>query len=267
MRLRHLFFVGLVLLSAPAQAHFNLQQPVDWLATSSTGDPQKTKPCGDTGPRSFKGTRVRAGSTLHIKLTETIEHGGHYRVALSPNRSAFVDPVPVVQNNDCKSAPIQSPPVAPVLADGLFQHTQGQFGSDKVWETDITLPSTPCPSCTLQVLEFMTPHAPSCFYYHCADLEIVDADASVPDGGVVITFDGGTPQPGVDSGGGNPGSDSGGGSGDGGIVFRDAGSGGKAAPPADDGCSVVSVGDSAAGAGGALGVLFALAAIVFRRRR
>ena len=61
----------------------------------------------------------------------------------------------------------------PVIADGLFTHDQGDFGNGRVWETDITIPNKTCEACTLQILEFMTPHSIGCFYHHCANLKIV----------------------------------------------------------------------------------------------
>ena len=71
--------------SASAQAHFKLQEPADWLVTNATGDPQgstgtqKINPCGAGTPSGLI-TQVRAGSTLHIKLTETVPHGGSSRM-------------------------------------------------------------------------------------------------------------------------------------------------------------------------------------------
>ncbi len=188
MKSSSLIFVGLVLVAIPAEAHFKVETPVEWITTDDLGDPQKTGPCGSTaGTPSNQTTRVRAGSTLHIKLSETIPHGGHYRVAVAADRAQFVDPQTVITDNNCVSAAIQPTPVAPVLADGLFPHEQAGATAGKIWETDVTLPATPCANCTLQIIEFMTPHAPNCFYYHCANLEIVAADApGIDDGGVVI---------------------------------------------------------------------------------
>jgi hypothetical protein len=169
--------------AAPAAAHFKLEQPPDALVTDATGDPtgatgsQKASPCG-TGTPSNAVTKVRAGAMLHVKLTETIPHGGHYRIALSSKRADFEDPVATVTSGQCISAQIESNPTAPVLVDGLFQHTQAQATANKVWETDVQMPSTPCDDCTLQVVEFMTPHGSPCFYYHCAAIQIVADDGA-----------------------------------------------------------------------------------------
>lgn len=178
----------LLLGSASARAHFKLQQPADWLQTDQNGDPlstasaagtQKSNPCGQGMP-SGAITRVPAGSVLHVKLTETIPHGGHYRIALlpklNPTNSDIPEPAVTLNAGQCGTAAIQSPVVAPILADNLFPHTQAEATPGKVWETDVQLPNQ-TGSATLQILEFMTPHAPPCFYHHCAQLELVAADA------------------------------------------------------------------------------------------
>jgi MYXO-CTERM domain-containing protein len=181
-------------LSASADAHFKLQQPADRLQTDAAGDPpggtQKSNPCGQGTP-SGAVTQVRAGSTLHVKLTETVPHGGHYRIALvpklSPTSSDLPEPEVTLESGQCGSAANEDPVVAPVLADNLFPHTQAEATPGRVWETDVRLPAQ-TGDATLQIIEFMTPHAPQCFYHHCADLQILAADASIDDdaGGVIV---------------------------------------------------------------------------------
>jgi hypothetical protein len=233
--------VAVTLLGASsAEAHFKLQQPADALLTDATGNPvdgsQKTNPCG-TGTASGMVTKVAAGSTQHIKLTETIGHPGHYRVSiikqLSPVSSDLPEPIPVLSNGgtNCESAPIQATPVAPVIADGLFVHATGTTGA--VYEGDVNLP-TETGTYTLQVLEFMSSHAPGCFYHHCAVLEVVAADAGIPDGGIVTGPDGGSS--------GSSGSTGGGTSGGTGVGTSGGSSGPNSVRPApkedDGGCAV-----------------------------
>jgi MYXO-CTERM domain-containing protein len=276
MKSRHILLAGGILLAAgPARAHFALNQPLDalqggGLSTDAggngnpTGGDQKTEPCG-TGTASGLVTQVRAGATQHVRVTETIAHGGHYRIAFSANRNDFVDPV---VTGTCASAAIQGTPVAPVLADGLFVHTQAQAANGTVYETDVTIPATAAPGMyTLQVLEFMTPHAAPCFYYHCATIQVVAPDAGINDSGVVVTDGGGGG--GGDSGGGG-GGDSGGGGNTGG---GDSGGGGNtggggnrsnpSAPNTSDGCSV----SSGTGASLAVPAIGAIAALAMLRRR
>lgn len=260
--------------SSTARAHFKLEKPVDALKTDESGNPtggdQKTSPCGTGATPSGLATKVRAGSKLHIKIVETVAHGGHYRIALSPNRKDFVDPKVVVTAGSCVSAAVESSPSGPVLADGLFEHRQGI--NDKVWETDVTLPNTTCADCTLQVIEFMTPHPPSCFYYHCANLQIVDANAEIEGDGVVSVGDGdksggdgGTNGSSGSSGARGPNGSSGS-SGSSGSAATGSSSGDKSSSqaPSEDGCNV---GGSSSPSLITLGVFGAMVALSKRRRR
>lgn len=176
--------LGLVLslLWGPAAfAHTRLDAPPDWLITDSAGDPQKTEPCGSTtGTPSNVVTTVQAGSKLTVVWTETLFHPGHWRIAITADRGQLVTPVPVVEANNCVSAPIETTPTAPVVLDGVFPHTAP---SSTDYQQDITVPDMVCDACTLQLVQFMSSHAPPCFYFHCATLRIVRGDAGVGSGG------------------------------------------------------------------------------------
>jgi hypothetical protein len=185
--------VGLasVSLVAPmAHAHFKLLQPTSWIIENDRGDPQKVAPCGGTGTDADKltdaVTKLQGGSTLHIKVMETIYHPGFYRVALAVNSRTELpaDPEAITVPSDkgprSVAAKIVYPPQMPVLADGLFQHTSK---ATDAWETDVVLPNITCTKCTLQVVQFMAQHGlnkPGDYtYHHCADLAIT-ADPSKP---------------------------------------------------------------------------------------
>jgi hypothetical protein len=122
-------------------------------------------------------TRVQGGSPLTIELLEFVPHPGHYRIALSVNSRAELPPDPDVVVNAgglSVSAAIQNPPKFPILADGLFAHTDASSG--RPWQGEVMLPNIDCAKCTLQVIEFMAEHGPNIgggyFYHHCADLQI-----------------------------------------------------------------------------------------------
>jgi len=275
MRTRSRFDIGfafaatlVTLLAAPsARAHFKLEEPADRLQTDDNGDPlgaggtQKVNPCGDGTPSGLI-TQVTSGSVLHIKVIETVPHGGHYRVAivpkLDPVNADMPEPdVTLDGAGQCASATIESPVSAPVIADGLFPHTQATAVSGQIWETDVQLPSI-VGDATLQVLEFMTPHAPECFYHHCAELRMLAApEAGAPDAGapedggaVVITKDGGVVV-----------TDAGHGAGAG----RDSGANGDAAGSSDDGrCNAGAGATPSVVTMGAFGL--ALASMLRRRR-
>lgn len=186
---------AIAFVASSASAHVKMLAPTDWLVTNGYGDPQKSGQCGGTGSLSNVTTTVTAGSTLHVKWKETVLHPGHFRIAITDDRSKLVDPVVTANAGECISAAIQNPVVAPVLVDGLFVHTSA--APDSTYETDVTVPNLTCDHCTLQLIQFMSSHGTPCIYYHCADLKIVPAmsDAGVvqPDAGTPVVVDAGVP--------------------------------------------------------------------------
>src|SRR4030095_637998 len=163
-------------LSSAADAHFVLVQPAASLMQNRLGDPQKVAPCGGVSANPGRGTpanpgvpsgavtELKGGTNFHLLIQETVFHPGHYRVALArtaaelPPTRADRPPDPVVTTRDSErgpwsvSAEIQNPPVAPVLADGLFAHTERPAG---LVEADVPIPNITCRNCVLQVIQFM----------------------------------------------------------------------------------------------------------------
>ena len=117
-----------------ASAHFKLLAPMPTLVQDDRGNPQKLGPCGgttaDKGTPSNAVNKVKGGQKLHIKIEETVFHPGHYRVALAVNSPAQLpaDPEVITRPSDrgpwSVSAAIAKQPQKPVLADGLFVHTE-----------------------------------------------------------------------------------------------------------------------------------------------
>jgi hypothetical protein len=186
-----------VSLSSAAHAHFVLVSPAASLVQNRLGDPQKQAPCGGVSANPGRGsaanpgtpsnavTQLKGGSSFHLLLQETVFHPGHYRVALA-RTAAQLPADPVVTTRDSErgpwsvSAAIQTPPVAPVLADGLFPHTERPTA---LWETDVQVPNIDCPNCVVQVIQFMAEHAKNMdgdySYHHCAVVNIT-ADPTKP---------------------------------------------------------------------------------------
>jgi hypothetical protein len=184
-------------LSGVADAHFVLVSPAASLVQNRLGDPQKIAPCGGVSANAARGTpanpgtpsgavtQVTGGSMLHLLIQETVFHPGHYRVALA-RTAAELPADPVVTTRDSErgpwsvSAAIQNPPVAPVLADRLFAHTERPMG---LQETDIPIPNINCVNCLIQVIQFMAEHAKNAdgdySYHHCAVVNIT-ADPAKP---------------------------------------------------------------------------------------
>ena len=186
-------FLGLTamgLLAPFAEGHFRLIEPKSWVVENEVGNPQKPGPCGGIEGAGVSPTNavtaVQGGQEIHVKVQEVVFHPGHYRVALAVNsRSELPEDSAVVTRDTAKgpwsvSAKIDSPPKVPVLADGLWQHTSR---STEPFETDVQLPNINCPTCTLQIVEFMAEHGYNkeggYFYHHCAVLNIT-ADPSKP---------------------------------------------------------------------------------------
>jgi len=198
MRMKALF-VAVVLgwVAAEADAHFVLVSPAPSIVQNRLGDPQKVAPCGGVSANPGRGTPanpgvpsgavtdIKGGSSFHVLLSETVFHPGHYRVALAKS-AANLPPDPKVTTRDSDrgpwsvSAEIQSPAVPPLLADGLFAHTERPTG---LVEADITIPNVNCRNCVLQVIQFMADHGKNpdgdFSYHHCATVNIT-ADAAKP---------------------------------------------------------------------------------------
>jgi hypothetical protein len=183
--------LGMVMVPTLSQAHFKLLAPASWIVEDDRGDPQKAAPCGGTnadfGKPTYAVTEVKGGSQVHVKVQETIYHPGHYRIALAVNshNELPIDPKAETTTNEkgaviSVSGAIMNPVAPPVLADGLFQHSDK---SQNTFETDVTVPNIDCKACTLQVIQFMEQHGvnnPGQFsYHHCAVLKIT-ADPSKP---------------------------------------------------------------------------------------
>lgn len=178
-------------------AHFVLVSPAASLVQNRLGDPQKIAPCGGVSANPGRGTppnpgvpsnavtEIKGGTTFHLLIQETVFHPGHYRVALARTAAQLpADPAVVTRDTErgpwSVSAAIQNPPVAPVLADGLFPHTERPTGN---FEADVAIPNIDCPKCLIQVIQFMAEHAKNAdgdySYHHCAVVNIT-ADRSKP---------------------------------------------------------------------------------------
>jgi len=193
--------IQLFLCSWAAEAHFVLVSPPMTTPQPAAGAPANdaqsgkgAPPCG-SDPVSTTLTPAQGGHPLHIMVTETVRHGGFYRVALALKARTELPVDNVVFDAANKVLPpsgnpsglsdhatIQMPAVFPVLADGLFPHAQLGAGGPQ-YAGDVMLPNVSCDHCTLQVIEFMTPHGFNTgggyFYHHCADLKIT-ADPALP---------------------------------------------------------------------------------------
>ena len=184
-------------LATAVDAHFVLVSPAASSIQNRLGDPQKMGPCGGVSANPARGTpanlgvpsgaitEMKGGSNFHLLVSETVFHPGHYRVALA-RTAAELPADPKVTTRDTEKGPwsvsaeIQNPPVAPVLADGLFAHTERPTA---MMEADIAIPNINCKNCIMQVIQFMAEHAKNAdgdySYHHCATVNIT-ADPAKP---------------------------------------------------------------------------------------
>jgi hypothetical protein len=201
--------LGLALLgvgTTRAHAHFTLRMPTSWLNEDALGGPQKGSPCGPGNTRPFVGddvqpipasgavTTFHAGETITVQWQETVYHPGYFRISLAPTDPASATnanfPNPALSDPDnCiyDKAAVATGPHDNVLADGLFM-VDAQDAPTRSLMQDVKLPDEPCDPCTLQVVQVMEAHPEqSCFYFHCAEIKVlpaqaVDAGAPVAEG-------------------------------------------------------------------------------------
>lgn len=164
--------------ASSVHAHIKLLKPTPWVNTDVTGNPQKLGPCG-TGSAGSAATNVvttfQAGEEITVEWNETIDHPGHYRIALAKTRAELKDPdlKPAAGTCDYPAGSVPTAPHGNVLLDNLFPTTD--YGGARTFSQKVKLPDEPCEKCTLQLIQWMTKHAPGCIYYQCADIEIVAA--------------------------------------------------------------------------------------------
>jgi len=142
-----------MLLSGTAAAHVTLTSPPPRTLDNKAG------PCGAAGSvRGNKVTTYAPGATITVEWDETIDHPGHYRIAFDDDGDdVFVNPV---GPDDHFPGTLVEP-----IADKAGGHYQQQ----------VTLPTTPCARCTLQLMQIMTTQVPyNSFYYQCADIAIAE---------------------------------------------------------------------------------------------
>ena len=189
--------VATVCFAGTIDAHFALIQPAASMIQNRLGDPQKIGPCGgvsanparnqaaNPGVPSGAVTSVKGGTKFPLLVQETIFHPGHYRIALARTVADLPkDPVITTkvteQGTRSEAAEIMNPPVAPILADGLWVHTERPMNN---WETEIDIPNVNGPM-VLQVIQVMFNHPGIAVdggftYHHCANLNVT-ADPSKP---------------------------------------------------------------------------------------
>ena len=256
-----------------AAAHIRLTAPTSRHPIPANEDNSflKDGPCGGLGDsRTIDPARISTfapGEVITIEWHETIHHASHYRIAFDADgQDDFVNPM---GEDD-----IVEPPVLPILLDGIPDKSNGEDS----FSVQVTLPTTPCDNCTIQLMQYMYDRDDP-FYYQCADIVIAGDPFEPPTGSGGTTGTGGT-----SSGTGGALSASTGGGSDQGVPPSSGGTGfeqpGEATggslnqgePGGLDSESAEAAGCTVGRRGGPLrnraaGILFALSAAVVLRRR
>jgi hypothetical protein len=184
--------------ASTTHAHFKLLAPTSWLNEDASGGPQKGSPCGVGGsddvnppPASGKVTEYHAGEEIEVKWVDTIAHPGHFRIALAENRTDLKDPT-IQQDSFCSydemMVPKEGTASGNVLADGVSFRSRTGFSASPgtMFSQKVRLPNKPCDKCTLQVMQIMENDLQSisnCYYFHCADIKILPAEAGAAGSG------------------------------------------------------------------------------------
>jgi MYXO-CTERM domain-containing protein len=145
------------LLAGPARAHISLSSP------PARTEFQKDGPCGaGADQRGPTLATFKPGEKIVVTWTETVNHPGHFRIALDPDgQDGFFEPKAF---DDVSGGP-------GVIVDGIADKDGGEYSQE------ITLPNIECDSCVLQLIQVMTDKKPygdgNDLYYQCADIAIV----------------------------------------------------------------------------------------------
>jgi len=163
---------GVLVLPGLAFGHARLTSPPPRSTTIG-----KTAPCAGI-PRTGTPTVLTAGQMLKVDWIETIDHPGHYELAISPaDDQNFVT-------------------ILGDIPDRAFP--QGADHND--YTTMLQIPQTTCTACTLQLIQFMSEKPPGQqYYYSCADIQIVAATTTTTVPGATTTSTTSTTLPGCDA--------------------------------------------------------------------
>lgn len=163
-------------LPATAAGHIRMLEP------APRHEQQKSGPCGAGAddPRGDVVSTYAPGQTITVRWQETVPHPGYFRISLDPDgQDDFVDPPQAGEGSD-----------DPVVLVDLIADKDGT----QTYEQALTLPTTACERCTLQLVQVMTDKAPygdgNDLYYQCADL-VIRADAPATTGEPAEVDDGG----------------------------------------------------------------------------
>jgi hypothetical protein len=244
------------LIAADAAAHIDLHTP-----PMRDGD-QKVGPC--EGEAAGARVDLTAGDTFSITWDETIQHPGHFRIAIDEDgEDGFATSETLAEFDN-------------IMGEGgiiLVESVPDGDGDQQAYEHDITVPNVNCEECTLQLVQVMTENATldlaEDLYFRCADIRITGASGEGGSGGGSGSGGSSSSGNGGSSSNGNGGSSSNGNGGSGNGSGSGASSGDPSAPSGEThDCAVRAVGASSPASSLAMALgLGAIASLAAARRR
>lgn len=132
--------------SERAFAHANLKVDGN-IPPRSAATGLKTAPCGGVA-RTSTPKILTPGSTVRVDWQETINHPGRFEFYWSSGGDTGFTLLATVQDTQ-----------------------NGTNDLPHNYSTMITIPTTPCTECTLQMIQVMTENNPPSMYYSCADVQ------------------------------------------------------------------------------------------------
>lgn len=239
---------------------------VDMMTPPMRGGDQKVGPC--EGEAAGTPVELTAGDTYNVTWNETIQHPGHFRIAIRESGEDFPTSETTADFDD-------------IMGNGVIMVESVPDGADdqEAYDVEITVPDVNCDNCVLQIVQVMTTAAAvdltEDLYFRCGDLRITGAsgEGGAGAGGGSGSGNGGSSS--GEGGSGNSGNNGSGAGSDGGSSSNGAGSGASAATPGGASgethdCAVRAVGASSPASSLAmalgLGAMVSLAAARRRRR-
>ena len=145
----------ITLFSSSAMAHVRAKVAGN-LVPRSNSDNLKTAPCGGIA-RGITSAAFSPGQTITMNWEETINHPGRFEIYFSAAGDSNWQ-----------------------LLKTVIDTTDNTNDLPHQYSTTVTLPSTPCSACTIQLIQVMTenPAAPT-YYYSCFDVR-TQAASSTP---------------------------------------------------------------------------------------
>lgn len=146
------------------------------LRNPSDGLKDPANPCGAAPTTNAKERTVfKAGQQVEIVFEETIDHPAKYKIAFSLDETDNFNVT--LMDLDSFDDDNRRPEMIPQKQDKDGRVSDRQK-NPRIYRYTITIPETPCETCSLMLLQRMFDRTPPNNYFSCADIRIVPADST-----------------------------------------------------------------------------------------